>query len=108
MSNKDMERTKQAEDMMKVAHGTNRLTLAINKEFDTELTRSTLRSNGNLELLWLDPGILIVLSIDTLGDLSIGWVRPNTPSAYYLDIQERLEKTLSTIGDFVGVVDRGV
>jgi len=91
---------------MKISHGVQRLTLEINKEFETELTRSTLRENGNQELLWLDPGILLVISsvpgID--GEISIGWVRPNNPSKYYLEIQKRTQTVLEKLGVFEGVV----
>lgn len=94
-------------DHMKIAHGSQRIVLAINEEFKTELTRSSLRSSGVLELLWLDPGILITLEWAD-SDLKVGWVQPKNPSTDYLEkVWKPLEKVLAKLGQFQGVVKRG-
>jgi len=94
---------------LKIAHGSQRIVIAINKKFNTELTRSSLRSSGVLELLWLDPGILVTLEWDKVDDdLKIGWVRPNNPSTQYLNkVWKPLEEIFKELGEFQGVVQRG-
>jgi len=96
-----------SEDQMKIAHGSQRLVLAINKKFHTELTRSSLRETGILELLWLDPGILVTMEWKD-DDLKIGWVQPSNPSTWYLEnVWKKLEEVFKELGQFEGVVKRG-